>query len=147
MTIVSGDPGQIQRVNELVLGQPINRFAGLSLRRQEPGKAIARFSVEGNALTTGGTLHAGLLYGLMDATSFLALVTVLKPEELATTHDFHVSVMRPVSKGEEVELRAEVIRRGVNVAFIRCDAWRLAPTGEQLAASASVTKSLSVPGD
>jgi uncharacterized protein (TIGR00369 family) len=144
MTIVAGDPGQIQRVNEIVLGHPFHRFAGLSLRRQEPGKAIARFNVEGNALTMGGSLHAGVLYGMMDATSFLALVTVLKPEEMAATHDIHVSLMRPVSKGEEVELRAEVIRRGVNIAFIRCDAWRLAATGEQLVATATVTKSLSV---
>jgi len=144
MTIVAGDPSQIQRVNEVVLGHPFHRFAGLSLRRQEPGKAVTRFSVEGNALTMGGALHAGVLYGLMDATSFLALVTVLKPEEKAATHDIHVSVMRPMSKGEEVELRAEIIRRGVDIAFIRCDAWRLAPTGEQLAATATVTKSLSV---
>jgi uncharacterized protein (TIGR00369 family) len=146
MTIVAGDPGQIQRVNELVLGHPFHRFAGLSLRRQEPGKAVARFSVEGNTLTVGGTLHTGVLYGLMDAAGFLALVTVLKPEEKAATHDIHVSVMRPVSKGEEVELRAEVVRRGVNTAFIRCDAWRLAATGEQLAATATVTKSLSPHG-
>lgn len=144
MNVVAGDPGQIQRVNEFVLEHPFHRFAGLTLRRQEPGKAIARFRVDGNALNMSGVLHSGVLYGLMDAASFLALVTVLKPEELATTHDIHVSVMRPVPKGEEVELRAEVIRRGINIAFIRCDAWRLAATGEQLAATATVTKSLTL---
>jgi uncharacterized protein (TIGR00369 family) len=144
MSIVAGDPGQIQRANEFVLGHPLHRFAGLALKRQEPGKAVAWFRVDGNALNMSGMLHAGVLYGLMDATSFLALVTILKPEELATTHDIHVSVMRPVPKGEEVELRAEVIRRGVNIAFIRCDAWRVAAAGEQLAATATVTKSLAI---
>jgi uncharacterized protein (TIGR00369 family) len=144
MNIVAGDPGQIQRVNESVLEHPLHRLAGLSLRRQEPGKAIARFRVEGSALNLSGALHAGVLYGLMDAAAFLALVTVLKPEELAATHDIHVSVMRAVPRGEEVELRAEVIRRGVNIAFIRCDAFRLAGTGEQLAATATVTKTLTI---
>ncbi len=144
MTIVAGDPGQIQRVNEFVLGHPFHRFAGLALHRQEPGKAVARFRVDGNALSMGGVLHAGVLYGLMDAASFLALVTVLKPEELAVTHDMHVALLRPVPKGEEVELRAEVIRRGVSIAFIRSEAWRLAVSGEQLAATATVTKSLSI---
>jgi uncharacterized protein (TIGR00369 family) len=144
MNIVAGDPGQIQRVNESVLEHPLHRLAGLSLRRQEPGKAIARFRVEGSALNLSGALHAGVLYGLMDAAAFLALVTVLKPEELAATHDIHVSVMRAVPRGEEVELRAEVIRRGVNIAFIRCDAFRLAVTGEQLAATATVTKTLTI---
>ena len=100
--------------------------------------------MEGSALNLSGALHAGVLYGLMDAAAFLALVTVLKPEELAATHDIHVSVMRAVPRGEEVELRAEVIRRGVNIAFIRCDAFRLAGTGEQLAATATVTKTLTI---
>jgi len=144
MTVVAGDPGRIQRVNEFVLEHAFHRFAGLTLRRQEPGKAVARFRVDGNALNMSGTLHAGVLYGLMDAASFLALVTVLKPEEFAATHDIHVSVMRAVPKGEEVELRAEVVRRGINIAFIRCDAFRVAAAGEQLAATASVTKSLTI---
>jgi uncharacterized protein (TIGR00369 family) len=144
MNIVAGDPGQIQRVNESVLDHPLHRLAGLTLRRQEPGKAVARFRVDGSALNLSGVLHSGVLYGLMDAAGFLALVTVLKPEELAATHDIHISVMRAVPRGEEVELRAEVIRRGVNVAFIRCDAFRLAATGDQLAATAIVTKSLTV---
>lgn len=144
MSIVAGDPGQIQRVNDLVLGHPFHRFAGLTLKRQEPGKAIASFPVEGNVLSMSDMLHAGVLYGLMDATSFLALVTVLKPEELAATHDLHVSLMRPVWRGEEIELRAEVIRRSVNVAFIRCDAWRVSGGGQQLVATATVTKSLAL---
>ena len=135
-------PAEIQRVNEFVLNHPLHRFAGLRLLRQEPGRAVARFPVDGNALNMSGMLHAGLLYGLMDAVSFLALVTVLAPEEFAATHDLHVSVMRPVPKGEEVELRAEVVRRGGNVAFIRCDAWRISAAGELLAAAATVTKSL-----
>ncbi|HWQ39565.1 MAG TPA: PaaI family thioesterase [Burkholderiales bacterium] len=144
MSIVAGDPGQIQRVNDLVLGHPFHRFSGLTLRRQEPGTATTSFPVESNVLSMSDTLHAGVLYGLMDATSFLALVTVLKPEELAVTHDLHVSLMRPVWRGEEIELRAEVIRRSVNLAFIRCDAWRVSGGGRQLVATATVTKSLTL---
>ncbi len=137
-------PLEIQRANDFVLDHPFHRFAGLRLVQQQPGKAVTRFPVAGNVINMNDTLHAGLLYGMMDATGFLALITVLKPEELAATHDLHVSVMRPVLKGEEVEIRSEVVRRGGNVAFIRCEAWRIGPGDASLAATGTVTKSLSL---
>lgn len=144
MTIVAGDPGQIQRVNEFVLAHPFHRFAGLRLARQEPGKAIGNVKVDGNVLTMGETLHSGMLYGLLDAIGFLALVTILKPKEYAATQDMHVSLLRTVPKGEEVELRAEVVRRSASMAFIRSDAWRVSGTGNELVATAMVTKSLTL---
>jgi uncharacterized protein (TIGR00369 family) len=136
-------PTEIQKANDFVLQHPYNRFAGLRLISQSPGKAVARFPVDGNSVNMADDLHSGLLYGLMDATSFLALITVLKPEELAVTHDIHVSVMRPACKGTEVELHADVIRRGTQLAFLSCDAWRVDGHDTRLIASAKVTKSLS----
>lgn len=136
-------PTEIQKANDFVLQHPYNRFAGLQLISQSPGKAVTRFPVDGNSVNMADDLHSGLLYGLMDATSFLALITVLKPEELAVTHDLHVSVMRPACKGMEVELHADVVRRGTRLAFLRCDAWRVGGHDTRLIATAQVTKSLS----
>lgn len=136
-------PTEIQKANDFVLQHPYNRFAGLQLISQSPGKAVTRFPVDGNSVNMADDLHSGLLYGLMDATSFLALITVLKPEELAVTHDLHVSVMRPACKGMEVELHADVIRRGTRLAFLRCEAWRVDGHNTRLIATAKVTKSLS----
>lgn len=136
-------PTEIQKANDFVLQHPYNRFAGLQLISQSPGKAMTRFSVDGNSVSLADELHPGLLYGLMDATTFLALITVLKPEELAVTHDLHVSVLRPACKGMEVELHADVIRRGTRLAFLRCDAWRVGGRDTRLIATANVTKSLS----
>jgi uncharacterized protein (TIGR00369 family) len=136
-------PAEIQKANDFVLQHPYNRFAGLQLVSQSPGKAVTRFPVDGNAVNMADDLHSGLLYGLMDATSFLALITVLRPEELAVTHDLHVSVMRPAAKGMDVELHAEVVRRGTQLAFLRCEAWRVGGNDTRLIATAKVTKSLS----
>ena len=136
-------PAEIERANNFVLQHPYHRFAGLQLISQSPGKAVTRFPVSDNAVNMANDLHSGLLYGLMDATSFLALITVLKPEELAVTSDIHVSVVRPASRGMEVELHAEVIRRGTRLAFLRCDAWRVKGRDTRLIATATVTKSLS----
>jgi uncharacterized protein (TIGR00369 family) len=136
-------PAEIQKANDFVLQHPYNRFAGLQLVSQSPGKAVTRFPVDGNAVNMADDLHSGLLYGLMDATSFLALITVLRPEEFAVTHDLHVSVMRPAAKGMDVELHAEVVRRGTQLAFLRCEAWRVGGHDTRLIATAKVTKSLS----
>ena len=136
-------PAEIQKANDFVLQHPYNRFAGLQLVSQSPGKAVTRFPVDGNAVNMADDLHSGLLYGLMDATSFLALITVLRPEELAVTHDLHVSVMRPAAKGMDVELHAEVVRRATQLAFLRCEAWRVGGHDTRLIATAKVTKSLS----
>lgn len=136
-------PAEIRRANDFVLQHPYHRFAGLQLVSQSPGKAVTRFAVDGDAVNMADDLHSGLLYGLMDATGFLALITILKPEELAVTHDLHVSVMRPASKGMKVELHAEVIRRGTRLAFLRCDAWRVGGRDTRLIATATITKSLS----
>ncbi len=140
-------PGEIGRANELVLSHPYHRFAGLTLIDQSPGKAVTRFQVAGDLLNVNDALQPGVLYGLMDATSFLALITVLKPSEFASTHDFHASLLRPVPKGYEVELHAEVIRRSANIAFLKCDAWRISVSENRLAATAIVTKSLSFSRD
>jgi uncharacterized protein (TIGR00369 family) len=136
-------PTEIQKANDFVLQHPYNRFAGLHLISQSPGKAVTRFPVDGNSVNMADDLHSGLLYGLMDATSFLALITVLRPEELAVTHDLHVSIMRPACKGMEVELHADVVRRGTRLAFLRCEAWRVSGHDTRLIATAKVTKSLS----
>jgi acyl-coenzyme A thioesterase PaaI-like protein len=43
----------------------------------------------------------------------------------------------------EVELHADVIRRGTRLAFLRCEAWRVGGHNTRLIATAKVTKSLS----
>ena len=136
-------PGEIERANDLVLSHPFHRFAGLTLVSQAPGKAVTRFAAAGDLLNVNDALQPGVLYGLIDATSFLALITVLKPAEYAATHNLHVSVLHAVPRGYEVEMQAEVIRRSTDVAFIKCDVWRVCARDRRLAATATVTKSLS----
>ena len=59
----------------------------------------------------------------------------------------HVCLLRTVPKGEDIELRGEVIRRSTNSAFIRSEAWRLSRMGDELVATAMLTKSLTMGKD
>jgi acyl-coenzyme A thioesterase PaaI-like protein len=130
--------------NARVLNHPYHRFAGLELIHQEPGKAWCRFEVNANSITLSATLHSGVLYGLLDATSHLALLPMLQPGEQAATIDIHVSVIRSVPPGARVALRAEVLRKRSSVAFLRCEAQTVEDAAGTVAL-ATITKAISRP--
>ena len=130
--------------NARVLNHPYHRFAELELIHQEPDKAWCRFEVNANSITLSAALHSGVLYGLLDATSHLALLPMLQPGEQAATIDIHVSVIRSVPPGARVALRAEVLRKRSSVAFLRCEAQTVEDAAGTVAL-ATITKAISRP--
>jgi acyl-coenzyme A thioesterase PaaI-like protein len=112
----------VEQQTARLLNQPYHRNAGLELVHQEAGKAWCRFEVNANSINLTATLHPGVLYGLLDATSYLALLPMLEPGEQAAPIDIHVSLIRSVPPGARVALRAEVMRKRTSVAFVRCEA-------------------------
>jgi acyl-coenzyme A thioesterase PaaI-like protein len=141
MTSVSGTLTLEERTAR-VLSHPYHRFAGLELVHQEPGKAWCRFEVNANSISLSATLHAGVLYGLLDATSYLALLPMLDPGEQAVTVDMHVSLIRSVPASARVALRAEVLRKRTGIAFVRCEAQTVEDAAGTVAL-ATVTKVIS----
>ncbi len=141
MTNVS-DTLTLEQRTARVLSHPYHRFAGLELVHQEPGKAWCRFEVNANSISLSATLHAGVLYGLLDATCYLALLPMLESGEQAVTIDMHVSLIRSVPAGARVALRADVMRKRSNVAFLRCEAQTVEDAAGTVAL-ATVTKAIS----
>lgn len=135
------EPLTLEQQNARVLNHPYHRFAGLELVHQEPGKAWCRFEVNANSISLSATLHSGVLYGLLDATSQLALLPMLEQGEHAVTIDFHVSIVRSVPPGARVALRAEVVRKRSSMAFLRCEAQTVEDAAGTVAI-ATITKAL-----
>jgi uncharacterized protein (TIGR00369 family) len=135
------DTLSLEQQNARVLNHPYHRFAGLELVHQEPGKAWCRFEVNANSISLSATLHSGVLYGLLDATSHLALLPMLEAGEHAVTIDFHVSIVRSVPPGARVALRAEVVRKRSSVAFVRCEAQTVEDAAGTVAL-ATITKAI-----
>jgi len=131
----------LEQQNARVLNHPYHRFAGLELVHQEPGKAWCRFEVNANSISLSATLHSGVLYGLLDATSQLALLPMLEAGEHAVTIDLHVSIVRSVPPGARVALRAEVVRKRSSMVFIRCEAQTVEDAAGTVAI-ATITKAL-----
>ena len=121
-----------------VLGIPLHRFLGMELQDEANPSAGIWFPVAEPTLNPGGLLHAGVIYTLMDVACFLALIRHLGDDEHAVTHDLTVSLLRPVSPDERVDITGTVLRRGRTIAFMRADA----TVDGQVVAAVSVTKSV-----
>ena len=121
-----------------ILGIPFHRFLGMELRDADDPAAGIWFPVGPPTLNPVGSLHAGVIYSLMDVACFLALIGHLGDDEHAVTHDLTVSLLRPVSPDKRVDITGTVLRRGRQVAFMRADA----TVDGQVVAAAQVTKSV-----
>jgi uncharacterized protein (TIGR00369 family) len=117
---------------------PLHRDIGVEFLKAADGRSQLAFTVTEAMLTPAPALHAGYLYAVSDLAAYVALLSLLDPQESAVTHDIHVSVMRSAQQGERVEVCAEVVRRGRTLAFIdaRCEA------DGRLLSTARVTKSM-----
>lgn len=122
----------------LVFQIPLHRALGLELLAAEPGKSRLALNVTPACENAVGVLHGGLVYAIADVASYVALVGMLDPEQDGTTHDIHVSVMRPAPAGSRVVFEAEVRRKGRTLAFVDVEA----SIDGKLVASARVTKSI-----
>lgn len=117
---------------------PLHAQFGLRVVEAADGRCHARCTVGPAHLNYGGVVHGGVMYLLLDVVAYCAAVTRMPEGMNATTHDIHVSVLRPTPGGAELELRSVVRKQGRTLVFIDVEA----SVGEKLVASARVTKSL-----
>lgn len=135
-------------LNKHTFNEPFQRFCGLELVAQEEGAARTRFTINEQTATSSGWLHGGILYGLLDASSYIALLPMLDEHETAVSHDVNFSIMRRADLGCVVTIKTEVLRKGGRVAFIRAEAFAELDGKQKLIATGHVTKSIvSIPGN
>ncbi len=117
---------------------PLHAQYGLELLHHEDGVCRARVEVGPAHINLGGVLHGGVLYLLLDVVAWCAAMSIVPEGFNATTHDIHVSVLRPTPPGVELAFEARVRKLGRTLAFIDVEA----TVAGKLMASARVTKSL-----
>ncbi len=105
-----------------VLEVPLHRWLGLELADPADPRAGAVLPVGPESLNNAAVLHGGLVAALLDVTAYLRLLPELTADENAVTHDATSSLLRPVPGGARLHLRAELVRRGRTLAFLRSEA-------------------------
>lgn len=129
------DAGTAERVRG-VLDVPLHRFLGFEALAVAEGAARTRITVgEAHRANVPG-LHGGVLYALMDASCYLALLPALPADRTAATVDIAVSMIRAVGLGATVEIAARADRIGRGTAFLAAEAH----VAGALVAKAQVTK-------
>ncbi|MCR9219679.1 MAG: PaaI family thioesterase [Alphaproteobacteria bacterium] len=121
-----------------VLEVPLHRFLGFEATAIGAGAAAGRFRVGEAARSNIGMLHGGVLYSLLDATSYLALASDLAAGTTASTVDVSFSMLRPVAAGATVEMTARLDRLGRSLAFLQAEA----RVEGKLVAKAQLTKAV-----
>ena len=117
---------------------PLHAQFGFTLVEAADGRCHARCTVGEPHLNYGGVVHGGVMYLLLDVTAYCAALTILPEGQNATTHDLHVSMLRPTRSGDVLDLIGTVRKAGRTLTFIDAEAH----VAGRLVASARVTKSL-----
>lgn len=106
-----------------VLRVPLLRFFGARFGGHGPGdSARLLLTVGPESLNGNSSLHAGVLYTLLDVVAYLALMPLFERGQSAVTHNISVSLMRPVAAGAELELEGRIAKKGRSLVFVQAEA-------------------------
>ncbi len=117
---------------------PLHKHLGIKLREASRGQSVLELVVNRDNANLLGVLHGGVIYTICDVAGFAALASVMPEDEMAVTHDIHVSCMRPALLGSTLRVEAKLVQKGRTLAFM--DA--VAKVGDKVIATARVTKSI-----
>jgi uncharacterized protein (TIGR00369 family) len=133
----------LETVRDDVLSHDFHRACELQLLEAGEGHASTRFRVNDFTANPQGPLHGGILYAMMDVSSFFAVTTKLENGQHPVSVEVNTSVLRAAQKGDYVYIDAKADRVGRTLASIRAEAHVEDASGHRrLIATGTVTKSI-----
>jgi uncharacterized protein (TIGR00369 family) len=135
--VTTTDDALVARVRQ-VLDDPLHRWLGLELADRADPRGGLVLTSGSPAMYAAGLLHGGMLAALLDVAASVRLLPELADGENAVTHAASCSVLRPVSEGTRLLLRADLLRKSTTRAFLRSSAC----VGDEAVAVGQLTKTL-----
>ena len=132
------NPQKLEALLGVVKAHPYHHYLALQGFESADGKGQLQLTVDDQHINPAKALHGGVVYSVLDVVSYIALLSLLPADKEAVTHDIHVSVLRPATKGDTVTFSAEIEKLGRSLAFINAKA---SVNGKTIA-TARVTKSI-----
>ena len=123
---------------ETVLGN--YAWAGVELRAIGDGEATLHLPCRPE-FDVGGVFNGGVLSGMLELPSFMALLGSLEEGETPVTNDLFVQHLRPVPVDAEILLEGRLIKRGRSMAWTEARAL----ADGKLTTQARITKTI-LPG-
>ena len=125
------DRPHVERVFSGLESVPFAKLLGIELEEIDAGVATLGFDIKPELKQNHGVVHGGAIASLIDSATAFAIISILAPDEHATTVDLTISYLRPVTSGRAHAI-ARVLRSGKRLivvsAEVRDDSGTLAAT-------------------
>ncbi len=124
-------PSQLERVHRALETVPFAKLLGIELEDVSQGRATLGFNIRDDLKQNNGVVHGGAIASLIDTATAFAIISMLPPEEHATTADLTISYLRPLTNGR-AHASAAIVRAGRRLIVVSAelvdDAGKLAAT-------------------
>lgn len=104
-------PSQLERIQNALETVPFAKLLGIELEDMAPGTATLGFNIREDLKQNNGVVHGGAIASLVDTATAFAIISLLPPDEKATTADLTISYLRPLRNGR-AHSTARVLRAG-----------------------------------
>lgn len=99
---------------------PYIKLLGIELIGMKKGEAVLRLEMRNELRQPHGVLHGGATASVIDTATAFAVISVLAPDEKATTVDLTVHYLRPVFTGAIV-CTAKIVRAGKRLLTVSAE--------------------------
>jgi len=111
---------QRRRIEGALQKVPFARLIGIELEDVQVGIATLALEVREELKQNHGVVHGGVVASLIDSAAAFAVISVLSPDERATTADLTISYLRPLTKGR-ARSTARVVRAGRRLIVVSAE--------------------------
>ena len=108
------DPAHVERVSTALDSVPFAKLLGIELEEIDVGVATLGFK------QNHGVVHGGAIASLIDSATAFAIISLLPPDEHATTVDLTISYLRPLTAGR-AHATAKVLRSGKRLIVVSAE--------------------------
>jgi uncharacterized protein (TIGR00369 family) len=114
------DAAQVERISRALDSVPFASFLGIELDEIDTGVATLSLEIKPELKQNHGVVHGGAIASLIDSATAFAIISLLPPDEHATTVDLTISYLRPLTKGRARAV-ARVVRSGKRIIVVSAE--------------------------
>ncbi|HZI88569.1 MAG TPA: PaaI family thioesterase [Pyrinomonadaceae bacterium] len=111
---------QIERIQKALASVPFAKLLGIELETVAPGTATLSLPITNDLKQNNGVVHGGAIASLIDSATAFAIISLLPPDEKATTADLTISYLRPLKEGR-AHSTARVLRAGRRLIVVSAE--------------------------
>ncbi|MGH9904052.1 MAG: PaaI family thioesterase [Pyrinomonadaceae bacterium] len=114
------DEEHLTRIENALQKVPFAKLIGIELEEVDAGVATLALDIREELKQNHGVVHGGAVASLIDSATAFAIISILPPDERATTVDLTISYLRPLTTGR-IRAKARVVRAGRRLIVVSAE--------------------------